>query len=110
MVWAVLTMLILAVACGGNSETPTSLEPVSARVLVTDVQIAADDVNRVEFITVITDDGEELTMRLGEGIEPEMWDPPHLLGHVGLGKSLDLKIGVTYIRTTDSLIATQLFE
>ncbi len=110
MLWAVPTVLVLVVACGGSSETPTSREPVSARVIVTDVQISADDDNRVESITVVTDDGEELTMRLGEGIEPAMWSPPHLLTHVGLGETLGIKIGVTYVRTTDSLIATQLSE
>lgn len=59
---------------------------------------------------MLMDDGEELTMRLGDEIEPEIWDPPHLLSHAGLGKSLGLKIGVTYVRRTDSVIVTQLSE
>ena len=65
---------------------------------------------RVESITVLMDDGEELTMRLGDEIEPEIWDAPHLLSHAGLGKSLGLKIGVIYVRRTDSVIVTQLSE
>ena len=56
------------------------------------------------------DDGEELTVRLGDEIEPEIWDPPHLPSHAGLGKSLGLKIGVTYVRRTDSMIVTQLSD
>ena len=67
-------------------------------------------IKRVESITVLMDDGEELTMRLGDEIEPEIWGPPHLLSHAGLGKSLGLKIGVTYVRRTDSVIVTQLSE
>ena len=84
-------------------------EPVSARVIVTDVQVSADD-KRVESITVLTDSGEEITMRLGDEIEPAIWGPSHLLSHADLGKSLGLKIGVTYVHTTDSVIATQLSE
>ena len=101
--WAVAILLIIAAGCGESSEI------MSARVIVTDVQVSADH-KRVESITVITDDGEELTMRLGDEIEPEIWGPSHLLSHVGLGKSLGLKIGVTYVHTPDWVIATQLSE
>ncbi len=110
MLGVVPVMLHIAAGCGGSSDSPSPTGPVTARVIVTDVHISADDDNRVESITVVTDDGEELTLRLGEGIEPAMWDPPHLLTHVALGESLGIKIGVTYIHTTDSLIATQLLE
>ena len=106
---AVPILLVIAAACGGSPETPIPQETVSARVIVTDVQVSADD-KRVESITVLTDDGEELTMRLGDEIEPAIWGPSHLLSHAGLGKSLGLKIGVTYVYTTDSMIATQLSE
>ena len=82
---------------------------MSARVIVTDVQVSADD-KMVESITVLTDDGEELTMRLGDEIERTIWGPSHLLSHAGLGKSLGLKIGVTYVRTTEAVIVTQLSE
>ncbi len=109
MLWAVPILLLLAAACGGSSETPIPQEPVSARVIVTDVQVSADD-KRVESITVLTDDGEELTMRLGDEIEPAIWGPSHLLSHADLGKSLGLKIVVTYASTTDSLIDTQLSD
>ena len=110
MLGVVPVMLHIAAGCGGGSDSPTPAGPVTARVIVTAVHISADDDNRVASITVITDDGEELTIRLGEEIEPAMWGPPHLLSHAALGESLGLKIGVTYIHTTDSLIATQLLE
>ena len=109
ILWVVPILLHIATGCGGGSDSPSPMGPVSARVIVTDVQVSADG-NRVESITVVTDDGEELTMRLGEGIEAAMWGPPHLLSHAGLGKSLGLKIGDTYVRTTNSVIATQLSE
>ena len=109
MLWAVPIMLVAGAACGGSSETTVSNEPVTARVIVTDVQVSADD-KRVEYITVLTDDGEEITMKLGVGIEPAAWGPSHLLSHVGLGKSLGLKIEVTYVRTNESVTATQLSE
>ncbi len=80
MLWAVPILLLLAAACGGSSETPIPQEPVSARVIVTDVQVSADD-KRVESITVLTDDGEGLTMRLGDEMEPAIWGPSHLLSH-----------------------------
>jgi len=109
MLWAVPILMVIAAACGGSSETPIPQEPVSARVIVMEVQVSADN-KRVESITVVTDDGEELTMSLGDEIEPAIWGPSHLLSHAGLGKSLGLKIGVTYVRTIDSVIATQLSE
>ncbi len=109
MLGVVPVMLHIAAGCGGGSDALSPTGPVTARVIVTDVQVSADD-TRVESITVVTEDGEELTIRLSEGIEPAMWDPPHLLTHVALGESLGIKIGVTYIHTTDSLIATQLLE
>ena len=55
---------------------------MSARVIVTDVQVSADD-KMVESITVLTDDGEELTMRLGNEIERTIWSPSHLLSQAG---------------------------
>ena len=106
--WVALIPLVIAAACGGTSETPISQEPVSARVIVMDAQVSADD-KRVESITVLTDDGEEITMRLGDEIDPAIWGPPHLLSHAGLGK-LGLKIGVTYVHINESVIATQLSE
>ncbi len=109
MLWAAPIMLIAGAACGGSSETTVSDEPVSARVIVTDVQVSADD-ERVEYITVLTDDGEEITMKLGEEIEPAAWGPSHLLSHAALGKTLGLKIEVTYVRTDESVTATQLSE
>ena len=103
ILWVVPILLIVTVACGGNSR-----EPVSARVIVTDVQVSADG-KTVESLTVRTDDGEEITMRLGDDIDPAVWGASHLLTHAGLG-ALGIQIGVTYVRTTESVIATQLSE
>ena len=103
------SLIVLSAACGGNPANSISQGPVSARVIVTDVQVS-DDGEKVEYITVRTEDGKEFSLRLGEDIDPEMWLPPHLLSHVGLGKSLGLKIGVTYISTSGTMIVTELSE
>lgn len=109
MLWAVPVMLVAGAACGGKSETTVYDEPVTARVIVTDVRVSADE-TRVESITVLMDDGEEITMKLGQEIEPAAWGPPHLLTHAGLGNSLGLKIEVTYVRGKESVTATNLSE
>jgi len=76
---------------------------------VTDVQVSPDETT-VESITVLTDDGDEITMKLGAEIEPLAWGPPHLPSHAGLGRSLGLKIEVTYVRTEESVTAINLSE
>ena len=93
ILWLLPVLLIIAAACGGGSENPIPQEPVSARVIVTDVQVSADD-KLVESIKVLTDDGDELVLRMGDELEPSIWGPSHLLSHSGLGKSLGLKISV----------------
>jgi hypothetical protein len=106
----VLTILImLSAACGGDPRSLISQGPVSASVIITDVQVSADG-DKVEVITIRTDEGKEISLRLGEDIDLEMWRPQHMLSHVGLGKSLGLKIGVTYIRTSGTMIVTELSE
>lgn len=109
LLWVGLILPAIAASCGGGSEQPIPQELVSARVIVTDVQVSADE-KRVESITVLTDDGEVLTMRLGDETDPAVWGPTHLMSHAGLGKSLGLKIEVTYVRINDAVIATQLSE
>ena len=106
---AVPIMLVAGAAFGGSSDIVISQEPVSARVFVTDVQVSIDE-TRVESITVVTDDREKITMILGREIDPAAWDPSYLLSHAGLGKSLGLKIEVTYVRTDESVTATKLSE
>ena len=101
-------LLVVLAGCGG-SETAVPQGPVSARVIVTDVQVSPVG-ERVESITVRIDDNKELTMRLGDNIDPVVWGPPHLLSHAGLGKSLGLKIGVTYVKTAESVMAIELTE
>ena len=105
----IAVLLVVWAACGGGSEATAPREPVSARVLVMDVQVSADG-ERVESITVRTDDDKEIAMRLGDNIDPAIWGPLHLLSHAGLGKSLGLKIGVTYVETSESVVAIELTE
>lgn len=62
-------MLVVSAACGGGSEAADPREPVSARVIVTDVQVSADG-ERAESITVRTYDDKEIAMRLGDNIDP----------------------------------------
>ena len=102
-------LLLVSAACGGGSETAVPQEPVLARVIVTDVQVSADG-ERVESITVRIDADKELTIRLGDNIDPAIWGRLHLLSHAGLGKSLGLKIGVTYVQTAESVVAIELSE
>ena len=114
--WLCATSILLVVLAGcGGSETAVPQEPVSVRVIVTDVQVFTDVQvlpvgERVEYITVRIDDNRELTMRLGDNIDPAVWGAPHLLTHIGLGRSLGLKIGVTYVETSESVVATELTE
>ena len=82
---------------------------MSARVIVEEIQLSADD-QRVEYIMVRTEDGNQLTLRLGDEINPLAWTPQHLQSHVGLGKSLGFTIGVKYIETNEGQVATQLSE
>ena len=103
LICSILFLMGLLVACGGSTQ-----EPVSARVIVTNVEVSIDG-DRVESITVRTDAGRELPMRLSDGIDPAAWAPAHLQGHQGLGE-LGVKIGVTYIQTSEGIIVTDLFE
>ena len=102
-------LMVVVVACGGSFQDAVTDEPVSARVLVTEVQVSPDG-DRVESITIRTDEGNVLHLRLGDNIDPAMWEPLHLQSHQGLGESLGLKIGVTYVRMSDGLVATELTE
>ena len=106
---SILVLMVVVAACGGNPQEPISDEPVSARVIVTEVRLSPDQ-NRVDSITVRTDDGRELFMHLSDDIDPALWEPLHLQSHQGLGKSLGLKIGVTYMQTPEGLVATALSE
>ena len=109
LICSIPVLMVVVAACGGNPQEPISDEPVSARVIVTDVGVSTDG-DRVDSITVRTDDGRELFMRLSDDIDPVMWGPPHLQSHQGLGESLGLKIGVTYMQTPEGIVATALSE
>ena len=89
------TLAVFAVACGSNSQEPASDEPVSARVVVRAIEVSAEG-DRVESITVLTDDGKELTMILDDTIDPVMWGPRHLQVHIEAGKTLGFKRSESY--------------
>lgn len=104
------TLVALATACGGSvPEAPESNEPVSARVVVKAVTVSSEG-DRVESITVLTDDGEELTMPLDDGIDPLIWGPRHLQGHIQIGETLGFKIGIRYVKTRDGTVVIELNE
>jgi len=73
-------LMVVVVACGGSFQDAVTDEPVSARVLVTEVQVSPDG-DRVESITIRTDEGNVLHLRLGDNIDPAMWEPLHLQSH-----------------------------
>ena len=99
-----LALISVAGGCGGGSEGP-----VSGRVIVENIKVSLDG-NLVESIMVRTEDGKELTLRLSEEIDPSVWSPQHLQGHVQGGKRLGLTIGVQYLETDEDRVATGLFE
>ena len=102
-------LVMISVACGAEAPVETVPEgPVTVKVIVTDVQVS-DGGERVESMTVRTEDGMELSMRLSDDIDPTLWGPSHLLGHIQAGE-LGIQIGVTYMRTPDGTIATELSE
>ena len=102
-------MIALIVAGGARFPGLGSDAPVSARVIIAGVPVSDQD-DRVLSITVRTYAGEEMSLRLSDDINPADWDPMHRQGHQGLGESLGLKIEVTYVRTNESVTATQLSE
>ena len=91
--------LVLSAACGSIApQEPESNEPVSARVVVKAIKVTSEG-DQVESITVLTDDGKELTMPLDDGIDPAMWGPRHLEGHIQAGKTFGFKVGIKYVQT-----------
>ena len=103
-------LVVFAVACGSSApQEPESNEPVSARVVVKAIKVSAEG-DRVESITVVTDNGKELTLILDDAIDPAMWGPRHLQGHIEAGKTLGFKVGIKYIRTRDGNVVTELAE
>ena len=109
LICSIPVLMMVVAACGGSSQDGVTDEPTSARVIVIGVQVSSDG-QRVESITIRTDEGKDLQMRLGKNIDPAMWEPLHLQSHQGLGESLGLKIGVTYMQTPEGIVATALSE
>lgn len=104
-----LLLSVLLVACGGSAQDAGSPEePVSVRFIVTAVDVSEDG-KRVESINVRTEGGKELLLKLSTDIDPALWSPQHLQGHVQSGK-LGIGIGVTYVDTAEGKVALELFE
>ena len=57
-------MMVVLAACGGSTQDGVTDEPTTARVLVTEVQVSSAG-DRIESITIRTDEGKDLHMRLG---------------------------------------------
>ena len=105
----VLVVVVALVACSRSSaQLPVSDEPVFAKVIVTDVVLSEDE-SQVESITVRIDDGDEVQMRMDDDIDLTLWGPRHLLGHVQAG-TLGITIGVTYVVTSEGVIAIEFSE
>ena len=101
-------VVAVAAACGGGPPLDLST-PVTARVLVTGVELAPDG-GRVDWISVRTESGDTYRLRIGPDIESSDWDPKHLQGHQGLGESLGFTIGVTFVEAEGVLTALELVE
>ena len=103
-------LVVFAVACGSSApEEPESNEPVSARVVVKAIKVTSEG-DQVESVTVLTDDGKGLTRPLDDGIDPAMWGPRHLQGHIRTGKALGFKVGIKYSQTRDGNVVIELTE
>jgi len=110
LVFLILVLTAGISACGGGSPEPLSKgEEGTARVVVTGVEVSQDG-QTVEFITVQTEDGEELTLTLGEEIDLMNWSPQHLQLHIGLGENFGFSIGLEYETTDEGTIAIGLLE
>lgn len=104
-----LGLLVLLAACGGNPPASLTDEPISARFAVIDVKVSAEGA-RVESIVLLSGDGKELRMVLAEDIDPAIWGPRNLQGHVESGKALGFKVGVTYVQTPNGQTVIELTE
>ena len=99
-----LAVLLLVSNCAQNSQGP-----VSIRAIVAAIQVSQDQ-ELVESITVTTEHGTDIRLTLREEIDQDVWSLVHLQGHVGLGQSLGIQIGIRYIETQDGKVALDLFE
>ena len=108
VIFVAAVVLVALVACSnGSAQLPVSDEPIFAKAIVTSV-VVSEDKSRAESITVRIDE-DEVAMRLSEDIDPALWGPQHLLGHVLAGE-LGITIGVTYVVTSEGVIAIELSE
>jgi hypothetical protein len=105
---SVASVAFLIVACQQSDEGPAFDVPITESVIVKSVDVSEDG-DRVEAISISNDAGDQFTVSLSQDIDPQLWGPRHLLGHVESGK-LKIGIKVTYIRTEDGFHATALSE
>ena len=104
----VASVALLIMSCQQAYEGPAFDVLITESVIVKSVDVSEDG-DRVEAISITNDAGDQFTVSLSQDIDPEMWGPRHLLGHVESGK-LEIGIKVTYIRTEDGFHATDLSE
>ena len=105
-----LVALVLLTSCGNGGNGGNGSEgPVSVRAIVTAIELSEDGL-KVETITIRIDEEDELSLRISDEIDPTVWSPVHLQGHVQLGQGLGFTIGVRYQDSSDQKVAVELSE
>ena len=102
-----LVILVLLTSCGNGGIR--SEGPISVRAIVTALELSNDGL-KVETITIRTDEGDVLSLRISDEIDPTVWSPVHLEGHIQLGQGLGFTIGVQYQDSSDQKVAVELSE
>ena len=102
--------LVLLTSCGNRGNGGNASEgPISVRAIVTAIGLSNDGL-KVETITIRTDEGDVLSLRVSDEIDPTVWSPVHLEGHIQLGQGLGFTIGVLYQGGSDQKVAVELSE
>ena len=94
-------------SCGNGDNG--SEGPISVRAIVTALELSNDGL-KVETITIRTEEGDVLSLRISDEIDPTVWSPVHLEGHIQLGQGLGFTIGVRYQESSDQKVAVELSE
>jgi hypothetical protein len=96
---AVLALAAAVALWSAGCQAHAQAVPQQARGLVINVQ--ARSIAETEVITIRTDDGRELTLRVDRAAD---MTPGHLREHMALGQP----VVVTYQQTPDGLLATRI--
>jgi hypothetical protein len=98
--WGALLVLVIAAVLGSAAcQAHAQAGPQQARGLIVNVQ--ARSIVATEAITLRTDDGRELTLRVDAAAD---MTPGHLREHMTLGEP----VLVTYQQTPEGLLATRI--